>query len=430
MAQIRLSQMTRESVFGVTSEQIDQLVSPLVQANCSDSSSEHALADAFCRAALSKITEPADMFAGALLSSIGSITLLNALIRKDSAAAFVNTLAQVSLELGNLLEEKFQTPVASLWNAALERWCPRVDFADIQRNLKSFKSLKGSLVTPDSPNYPSGLSDLELAKPHVLWALGDPTILRSERLVSLVGSRAATGYGGQVCAELASAAAENSIVTVSGGAFGIDSLIHRSSLALESPTIAVLAGGLDNLYPRANEDLFRRIQDCGVIVAEVAPGVTPAKWRFLQRNRLIAAISQATVVVEAGSRSGSINTANTALELQRSVAVVPGSLFSSASVGCHKLLREHPAEVQLLSKPQDLVELLGIARPLELVSPDLGALETRALDSFGKKVLAQADVQRIAGLTRLETQIALGRLELLGLIVRHNQGFKRLSNTL
>jgi DNA processing protein len=187
----------------------------------------------------------------------------------------------------------------------------------------------------------------------------------------------------------------------------------------------VLAGGLDNLYPLGNAPLFEQLLRQNAIIAEVPPGVAPAKWRFLMRNRLIAALGQATIVVEAGKRSGSMSTASHALEIDRPIAVVPGRWTDSSSRGCLNLLRDNPGAVQVLTCATDALDLIGLAEPAFELRESMGVLETRALDAFGKRTLGIIDVQRIAGLTFAEAQLALGRLELDGYLERHINGYRK-----
>jgi DNA processing protein len=201
-----------------------------------------------------------------------------------------------------------------------------------------------TLVVPGDPDWPPTLDDLAEYAPMALWLRGRRDALRAlERGVSIVGARAATGYGEHVTIELAAGLVDRGYAIVSGAAYGIDGAAHRAALASRGTTIAFLAGGLDRFYPSGNEALITRITEHGAVISEVPCGVAPTKWRFLQRNRLIAASSLATVVVEAGSRSGSLNTAGHAAALGRPLGAVPGPITSSASAGCHRLLREYDA---------------------------------------------------------------------------------------
>lgn len=158
--------------------------------------------------------------------------------------------------------------------------------------------------------------------------------------VTMTGSRAETGYGAHVATELAGDLADRERIIVAGGAFGIDRAVHVAALAAGGQTIAVLASGLDRLYPAGNQYMLERIAGVGLLLSETAPGSTPTRWRFLARNRIMGALSGATVIVEAGYRSGSLNVAARAAELGRRVGAVPGPVTSAASAGTHRLLHE------------------------------------------------------------------------------------------
>jgi DNA processing protein len=252
-------------------------------------------------------------------------------------------------------------------------------------------------------------------------------ILVNNRTLALVGSRSTNHYGIEVTAQLVATAVSNEITVVSGGAFGIDAAAHSATLRQGGQTIAVMAGGVDRLYPRSNQSLLEEVVSHGLVVSEVPPGVVPAKWRFLMRNRLIAALGLGTVVVQAGKTSGSLNTARHALDLSRPVAVVPGPWDSAHSVGCHRFLNEFPGLVTLLSRPADLPGFLGLGNEEEPSLPGLGTLETRALDTFGAAPMQVWEVQRLSGLTNTEVQIALGSLELSGHIGRVGAAFRRIT---
>ncbi len=163
--------------------------------------------------------------------------------------------------------------------------------------------------------------------------------------MTITGARAATGYGEHVAVELASDLASTERIVVAGRAYGIDRAAHSAALAAGGQTIAVLTGGLDRLYPAGNHELLERIGDVGLLVSEMAPGAAPTKWRFLARNRILGAISGATVIVEAGYRSGSLNVAARAAQIGRPVGAVPGPVTSAASSGTHRLLREGIASI-------------------------------------------------------------------------------------
>jgi DNA processing protein len=240
----------------------------------------------------------------------------------------------------------------------------------------------------------------------------------------MVGSRSASTYGENVVTDLVSGLVDHSITVISGGAFGIDGIAHRSAMALDAKTVAVMAGGLDRLYPLSNSHLLNQIVEKGLIIGELPPGVPPTKWRFLQRNRLIAAISAATVVIEAGAKSGSINTANHALALERPVGAVPGPITSQNSAGCHRLIRDQGA--QLITKAADILEMMGIwqtGATLEMFAR--GPLETRVYDAIGFGPKTLESICKAAGVTPNEAAIALGSLELSADIERHSDKWQR-----
>jgi DNA processing protein len=191
----------------------------------------------------------------------------------------------------------------------------------------------------------------------VLWALGPLRLDETtQRAAAIVGTRAATAYGEQVTADLAAGLTERDVTVVSGGAYGIDGSAHRAALGCDGATVAVLAGGIDIPYPAGHSALQHRIGQHGLLVTEYPPGVRPYRHRFLTRNRLVAAFAGAAVVVEAGLRSGAANTAAWARLLGRPVAAVPGPVTSSASAGCHALLR---AGAELVTRADEVVELVG-----------------------------------------------------------------------
>jgi DNA processing protein len=225
----------------------------------------------------------------------------------------------------------------------------------------------GRLITPDDDEWPilafaAFGSDAVAAKPQgrpplVLWAIGPARLDDvAQRAAAVVGTRAASSYGERVAADLAAGLAERDVVVVSGGAYGIDGAAHRAALAADGVTVAALAGGLDIPYPAGHSGLLHRIGGTGLLVTEYAPGVRPARHRFLTRNRLVAAFAGAAVVVEAGLRSGAANTAAWARVLGRVVGAVPGPVTSSASTGCHALLR---AGAEVVTRAEDIVELVG-----------------------------------------------------------------------
>ena len=216
------------------------------------------------------------------------------------------------------------------------------------------------LVTPADPLWPPQLNDLGPARPYGLWCRGDSRHLldvASAPSVALVGSRDPSIYGTEATTHLAAELARRGYTVISGGAMGIDIAAHRAALTQQGsdlPTIAFMAGGLDRLYPAQNSDALNMIVDRGLIMSEVSVGNTPTRWRFLERNRLIAALARHTIVVEARWRSGALNTARHAMEIGRTLWAVPGQINSPNSVGTNRLLRDGLA--QTLTEATDILE--------------------------------------------------------------------------
>jgi len=296
--------------------------------------------------------------------------------------------------------------------------------------------LGGRLVTSSDPEWPllaftafRGVDERDRPAGHapsVLWVVGeDPLADVAERACAVVGTRAATAYGEHQAADLAAGLAEREVAVVSGGAFGIDGVAHRAALGADGLTVAVLAGGVDVPYPVAHTAMLRRIGEQGLLVSEYPPGVRPARHRFLTRNRLVAALAGATVVVEAGVRSGAANTAAWAAALGRPVCAIPGPVTSSASAGCHALIR---AGAHLVTRVEEVVELVGAAgelapEPVRPTSPldELSDVELRTYDALparGFRSLEQIAVA--AGLPATRLLGPLATLELAGLVVRHD----------
>ena len=246
----------------------------------------------------------------------------------------------------------------------------RPEFLDLQQNVSmiDLPNLKKELIdasctflTPEDPDWPIGLNDL-LSPPIGLVIKGDRSTLKNlDRSISIVGSRKPTSYGYQIAKSLAMQAVKQELIVVSGGAYGIDTASHIGALAGDGKTICILAGGLNHLYPLENLKLFNKISISGLLISEVMPSVSSKPYRFLIRNRLIAALSKATVVVEAEFVSGSIRTARDAAEIFRPVFAIPGEVTSALSEGCHRLIAERIADIAT-----SLDEILEIIKPLQL----------------------------------------------------------------
>ena len=251
--------------------------------------------------------------------------------------------------LGDLQAEKVEH--------AFGIWRQRLGDHPGQLDLDEFRREGIRLVCPGDSEWPTQLDTLGLARPYALWLRGEADLryccLQS---VSMVGARASSAYGEHVGTEMAAALAERGWTVVSGGAYGIDGCAHRGALAADGVTIAVLACGVDHAYPPGHHDLLTSIAAQGVLVSEWPPGRTPNKLRFLIRNRVIGALTRGTVVVEAGLRSGALNTARHAQDLRRPVMAVPGPVTSEVSAGCHKIIREWGAVC--VTDAHDVIDLL------------------------------------------------------------------------
>lgn len=221
-------------------------------------------------------------------------------------------------------------------------------------------------VIPGDAEWVACLADLGVCEtvqemggaPYGLWARGVASLAAlADRSVSIVGSRASTPYGDIAAAELAADLAGRGVTVISGGAFGIDVAAHRGALAARGPTVSVMASGLDALYPPANRTLLERIAEEGLLLSELPPGAHPTRMRFLARNRLIAALSKGTVLVEAAARSGARNTVTWANACCRPVMAIPGPVHSATSATPHRLIRE--GEAVLVTCAEDILELVG-----------------------------------------------------------------------
>ena len=260
------------------------------------------------RAALTRVMEPSDLVGLALIRAAGPVDALRVVRGEVTAGAEIERRVAAQLDEADAL---------SGWQGlapAILRWAPRLPDLAPQRDLEVIRRLGGGLLIPEDPDWPEALADLGLGEPIALWVRGTHRQLPPlQQCVAVVGSRDSTGYGASVTADMAHGLAQRSLTVVSGGAYGIDAHAHSAALAGARsgiPTIAVMAGGVDRFYPMGNEELLRTVAREGAMIAEVPPGSNPTRYRFLQRNRLIAALCAVTVVVEARWRSGALSTAH------------------------------------------------------------------------------------------------------------------------
>jgi len=393
--------------------------------------------EAFARALLGTLAEPGDGTLGRVVSALSATRTADLLLGQASAGrSCVERLADETGEAGESL-------TTSELEAGLARWTPRIDHGAFVRGMAQAQRVGAVFIAPGDDCWPVGVDDLGAHAPLGLWVRGDPQHLRSRiPSIALVGARAATGYGEHMTMELSAGLVDRGFAVVSGGAYGIDGMAHRAALASGGTTIAFLAGGVDRFYPVGHDGLLQRIAETGAVVSELPCGASPTKWRFLQRNRLIAAASAATVVLEAGVRSGSLNTAAHAAALGRPLGALPGPVTSPASAGCHRLLREFDA-VCIVDADQ-VVELVGGIEPNPVDDSDPGSEsepqgrddrsgtagaapeQLRVLDALSTRAQRDvADLARRSGLGRSEVMAVLGVLELDGVAVRRTDGWVR-----
>lgn len=314
-------------------------------------------------------------------------------------------------------------------------WAERLPSIDLDGAFRAAEHAAARYVMPGDAEWPSQLDELHVLEdetgerragaPFGLWVRGSGELAALVgQAVSLVGARASTAYGERISGDLAHGTAEHGYTVISGGAYGIDAAAHRGALAAAKPTIAILAGGIDRLYPAGNSDLLRRITESGAIVSEAAPGCVPTKSRFLVRNRLIAAISSGTIVVEAALRSGSLNTARWARDLGRHVMGVPGPVTSKLSAGVHELLRQ--PETILVTDASEVVEQLspvgtGLAAPKAgplRAEDQLDTRSKRLLDAVPKWTSASTQsIAAVAGLHHRDVTERLPEMARIGLVV-------------
>ena len=356
-------------------------------------------AERLARAGLSRVAEPCDALVDSLVHSVGAVEALE-LVRRGEGR--------------------------------LKRYAARVAVLDPDRDLDVAAKVGARLVTPADDEWPPGLADLAMP-PWCLWVRG-PVDLREtvERSVAIVGSRTSTRYGEQLAGDLAASVAHRGWTVVSGAAIGIDGAAHRGALAVDGRTVAVVAGGVERPYPTVHRDMLERIASTGVVVSEVAPGSAPMRSRFLSRNRLIAALTRGTVVVEADLRSGSRNTVSHASDLGRPVGAVPGPVTSMTSSGCHQEIRDGKAV--LVTSADEIIDLVGelgvdACEPLRGVVLDrdrLGPTEAMVLDAVPFRAGADLDtIVRVTTEPPMVVRAALARLESKGFVGRTDQGWRK-----
>ena len=285
----------------------------------------------------------------------------------------------------------------------------RLDKASGEADLETMARIGGRLVCPGDDEWPASLDDLHhVAQPAFgLWVAGPLSLVDATATsIAIVGTRTATDYGATVAADMAYELAERCWAIVSGLAYGIDAAAHKGALSAGGTTVGVLACGLDSPYPSGNRALYDRMLAEGLVVSEHPPGSAPQRQRFLVRNRIIAALSVGTVVVEMALRSGARSTAGHAAALNRHVMCVPGPVTSAMSGGCHRLLRERPDTV-LVTNAAEVVEQCGHMG--DLAPRESGPSRTRdALGPMVARVFEGVPVRRPAELAGIANAAGVG----------------------
>ena len=298
--------------------------------------------ESYARAALTYLAEPGDGRLGALLRVLGAARTLEAIKAGRDPGA----------ECGAADAMRAALP------RAISQWQVRLAGVPSADEMADFCRAGIRLTFPGDPEWPGQLDDLGDARPYALWLRGTADLRFScLRSVAIVGSRAATAYGCYVASEFAASMAARGWAVISGGAYGVDAAAHRGALGAEGATVAVLACGVDVPYPAGHKDLLDAIAGQGVVVSEWPPGRNATRLRFLIRNRVIAALATGTLVVEAGRRSGALNSARHARDLHRRLMAVPGPITSDLSAGCHHIIREWQGT--LVTSVAEVVEYLS-----------------------------------------------------------------------
>jgi len=386
------------------------------------------------RAALTFVAEPGDPVMGALLRTCTPAEIVTALVegRPPSVSAGLGPSGDGLPGLdrdglpglgGNGLPGLKQ---------ALDRWIGRLGEAPAEPALDAWRREGIRLVCPGDPEWPGQLDVLGDARPWALWVRGNGDLRYAcLRSVSIVGTRSVTAYGSYVCTDMAATLAERGWTVVSGGAFGVDGRAHLAAVTAGGTSVAVLACGVDRDYPQSHYGLFRTIREKGATISEWPPGRMPTRPGFLVRNRVIAALSRGTVVVEAALRSGALNTARHACDQGRPLMAVPGPVTSPLSAGCHEIIRDWGGVcvtgardvINVLSFPGD--EPTGQARGPVLPRDELDPVTRQVLEAVPARAgRGPARIAVAAGVGFDTAMRCLGALAAAGFVERSDRGWR------
>lgn len=344
--------------------------------------------------ALSTLCEPGNAELAALLAEYGPVETLDRLLHRAATSPLQRT---VVARLGG---KKITERIAAVHDATVD--------------------CNSRVITAADDEWPTQLDDLaalfDESEPHTqppicLWLRGPQHLAQSvSTSVSIIGARACTSYGRGIAFQFGYELAQSGWSVVSGGAYGIDEAAHRGTLSGAGVTIAVLACGVDRPYPLCNTDMFNAIADTGLLLSEWPPGSIPQRFRFLVRNRVIAAISSGTVVVEAAVRSGARQTARRVWELDRPLMLVPGPITSQSSVGVHQLARG-PVTSRIVTRASEIIEDLGpIGGPIAPQLPTPQRIHD-TLDPLADRVLDAAPLRKFASVEHLAMQAGVSTID-------------------
>jgi len=388
-------------------------------------------AERLARAALTGVAEPGDPVMGALLRDRTPVEIVAALhagrdLVPSPAVGGGTEPAGAGGQGGP------RGPGLLALGRAAARWTARLGEAPAQLTLDGWRREGIELLCPGDPGWPCQLDVLGDAQPWGLWVRGSVDLRYAcLRSVSVVGTRSASAYGSHVCTDMTVTLAEQGWTVISGGAFGIDGCAHRGAVAAGGLTIAVLACGVDRDYPQSHCDLFRAIRERGTTVSEWPPGRLPTRHGFLVRNRVIAALSRGTVVVEAALRSGALSTARHARDQNRPLMAVPGPVTSQLSAGCHEIIRDWGAVC--VTGARDVMELLslpgedvpGRGRGPVLPRDRLDPVTSRVLEAVPARVgRGPARIAVAAGVDFDTAMRCLGALAAAGFVERCDKGWR------
>jgi DNA processing protein len=306
---------------------------------------------------LGRLVEPCDEVIGTLLSQMSAPDVLEffyGVITGEDSAAVDSKIKEAfesffeKIDLSHTIRARNHYEMIALKALNIYK---SLAFVDIQRDKSMLKKASAEVITPQSDLWPAKLNDLGILSPYCIYVRGNLHALqKAKKSIAIVGSRSATQYGIQTAYNTSSELAELGFCVISGGAYGIDAAAHRG--AIQSDTIAFMAGGVDSFYPAGNMNIYSAmLANSGLMASEMPPGSSPRRFRFLQRNRLIAALADATIVVEASYRSGALSTANHAIKLLRPLGAIPGNINAIESVGCNNLIKTGRA--QLIASAED-----------------------------------------------------------------------------